>query len=378
MPQGKVNLKTIARECEVSVITASRALRGIGRVNPETRTRILEAADRLGYTRHHAQLAPGLRNAPKSEHCLKALLPLFKSPHSNEALGWSNRAIKSIHDGFEAMGGRMTVVEVEDIDDLRAKLPRARIQGIILRQVLPEDWLREILMIAPVVYAVSHDVVPHTDAIYFNDLKASTLIYDRLLSLGHRSIAWVSWEKSSLAHNADAQHFDPLSGFDRQAFNFTRSRTGAQMVMDLGMEDNKVLHQHIILPGTEGDKQAADRPKDAARRDGQIITDAILQLERRPTAVVICSPYSAAYAHLCLREAGLRIPREMSLMTYNLPNFYDSDHLRVSGAMLPFQKVGQMLPEIIQRRISNPAAPYMSVMLEADFVDYGTASRAPA
>lgn len=45
----RVTIRTVAAEAEVSVTTASRALKGEGRMQPETRERVKEAAERLGY-----------------------------------------------------------------------------------------------------------------------------------------------------------------------------------------------------------------------------------------------------------------------------------------------------------------------------------------
>jgi DNA-binding LacI/PurR family transcriptional regulator len=45
----RVSIRDVAREAGVSVTTVSHALNGKGRLNPETRRRVREVADRLGY-----------------------------------------------------------------------------------------------------------------------------------------------------------------------------------------------------------------------------------------------------------------------------------------------------------------------------------------
>ena len=54
-------IKDVARELGVSTATVSRALRGLPRVSPETRDRVLEVANRMGYVAspHAASLASG-------------------------------------------------------------------------------------------------------------------------------------------------------------------------------------------------------------------------------------------------------------------------------------------------------------------------------
>src|SRR3954469_12289274 len=46
---ARVSIRDVAREAGVSVTTVSHALNGKGRLNPETRDRVREVADRLGY-----------------------------------------------------------------------------------------------------------------------------------------------------------------------------------------------------------------------------------------------------------------------------------------------------------------------------------------
>src|SRR3954464_11869709 len=46
---ARVSIRDVAREAGVSVTTVSHALNGKGRLNPETRERVREVADRLGY-----------------------------------------------------------------------------------------------------------------------------------------------------------------------------------------------------------------------------------------------------------------------------------------------------------------------------------------
>src|SRR4029078_3172437 len=58
-------IKDVARELGVSTATVSRALRGLARVSPETRDRVLKVANRMGYVAspHAASLASGQTHA---------------------------------------------------------------------------------------------------------------------------------------------------------------------------------------------------------------------------------------------------------------------------------------------------------------------------
>lgn len=73
----KVTLQDVSKVAGVSVITASRAIRGIGRVNPETRELVLEAARKVGYSRADGLIFPNSSLTNKSEHALRILYCLF-------------------------------------------------------------------------------------------------------------------------------------------------------------------------------------------------------------------------------------------------------------------------------------------------------------
>jgi len=370
----KIKLQDIADHVGVSVITVSRALRGVGRVNISTQNKILEAAKSMGYRRHSGQLGTGFGPAFPADHCLRILLPLFR-PCSDPFGGvLGAQAIQRIKEGVDHMGGELTVIEVDDLEDMRRKLPRARVHGIVLRQVLPVHWLKEIQTIAPVVYAISHDVQPHIDAIYFNEFKSSTLIFDALLSRGHNNIAWVCWDQANPLARVRQECFDLESGYDRQAFKFTRSRNGAQWVLDLGLRDRKVKHQHITL---NTPLLASDTDIDYERA-GLEAAEAILSLKDRPTAIVIEYDQIAPYTQIHLNQAGIIIPKQMSMVTYVLPETTEIGSSAISGVRLSFAQLGRMVPEIIQRRVANPNAPYISVMIEAEMVDRGSIAKAPA
>lgn|GEM_PF-4365776 len=81
-PGKRISLKEVAALAEVSISTASQALRASGRISPETKARVAEAAQRLGYQKDPllAQLASKkFRSAEEKKATLLALLPPRRS-----------------------------------------------------------------------------------------------------------------------------------------------------------------------------------------------------------------------------------------------------------------------------------------------------------
>jgi DNA-binding LacI/PurR family transcriptional regulator len=68
--EGRISIKDVAREAGVSVTTVSHALNDKGRLNPDTRARVREVAERLGYRPN-----PAARSLVSGKTGLIAMMP---------------------------------------------------------------------------------------------------------------------------------------------------------------------------------------------------------------------------------------------------------------------------------------------------------------
>jgi len=365
--EKRVTLQDVAKASGVSVITASRAIRGIGRVNPQTREHILEAARRVGYSRGDGLIYPQSTVAKNSEHALRIMLPIFPNPSTNPHVPLKrNRMVSALQKELEASGGVFTALEVRDPDDLLQKLPRAKQHGIILRQILPEVWISKLQRIAPVVYAVSHDVMPGTDCVEFNEYKSAAMLYNYLLRQGHRNILWVSRDRTIPQNNVDFSQYNPHSGYDRQALNFLWIRSAAWQGLDLGQRDHAVRNRYLCLKCKDTANISIDA-KSVARR--------ILHMTDRPTAVVTMSEGDAYQICVELKKKGLRIPEEISFATYMEDVSMLPHGINFTCISMPYEKVGKMILEIIQRRHAAPQAPYITISVETKLKEGETVVR---
>lgn len=94
----RANLRLIAREAGVGLGTASRALRGLAGVDPQTQARVRAVADRLGYVRD-PQLASAFSFARRTEKPVYRETLAFlaaEDPPNYSRLSW----LDSIHSGF--------------------------------------------------------------------------------------------------------------------------------------------------------------------------------------------------------------------------------------------------------------------------------------
>lgn len=121
-----ITIKDVARELGVSYSSVSRALNGKEGVSKETRDRILEAADRMGYEPN--DLARGLVN--KVSKTIGVIIPDINNPFFGEIVtGITESANEWDYNIFLCISGWSLKNEAACFDMLRKK----RVDGIILK-----------------------------------------------------------------------------------------------------------------------------------------------------------------------------------------------------------------------------------------------------
>lgn len=179
-------LKDVARLAGVSPATASKALNNRANVHPETRQRVIEAAERISFTPN--SLAQAILNGHTGTVGLL----------TNDLEGrFSLPILMGAEDAFGA--GQMSVLLCDARDDaireqyhLKALLGR-RVDGLIVvgSTTDPRPSLGQDLPV-PVVYAYAPSQDDRDCSIVPDNINAGTLAVEHLLSLGRRRIAHIS------------------------------------------------------------------------------------------------------------------------------------------------------------------------------------------
>lgn len=127
-PIGRVSLKEVARKAQVSVSTASQALRGDGRIALATRERVMAAARKVGYQRH--PLLSHLASKKFRPHSaagtvLLAILPPRRQ-WSFHVLRWVE-ACRTLADG---QGFKLEVADSSQLAPVEELCTKWRAQGV--------------------------------------------------------------------------------------------------------------------------------------------------------------------------------------------------------------------------------------------------------
>lgn len=186
-------LKDVAQLAGVSIATASKALNGRDNVHPDTRRRVVEAAERISFTPN--QLARGI--VSKQTGTIGLLTHDLEGRFSIPILMGAEDAVGA---------GQMSVFLCDARGDsireqyhLKALLSR-RVDGLIVvgGRTDPRPSIGRNLPV-PVVYAYAPSLDPADCSIVPNNTSAGSLAVQHLVSTGRRRIAHISGDINYLA-----------------------------------------------------------------------------------------------------------------------------------------------------------------------------------
>ena len=274
---GSASIKAVARLAGVSVATVSRVLNDSGPVKDETRRRILEVVESLGYVPHGA--ARSLTT--NQTDTLGVLLPDIYGEFFSEL-------IRGIDSAARRQGYHVLVSgSHEDREEVRAVLRalRGRVDGLVLMtpsadmlealRAVPRDSLPTVLLNCP------PGVLPF-DSINLDNHGGAVAMVRHLAALGHRRIAFLQGPPD----NHDARE---------------RLRGYRDAVVELGLETDRKLEIR------------GDFSEEAGCRAGE----RLLELDPRPEAVFAANDAMAIGCLHALRQAGVEVPEEIAVAGFD-------------------------------------------------------------
>lgn len=274
---GSASIKAVARLAGVSVATVSRVLNDSGPVKEETRRRILEVVESLGYVPHGA--ARSLTT--NQTDTLGVLLPDIYGEFFSEL-------IRGIDSAARRQGYHVLVSgSHEDREEVQAVLRalRGRVDGLIL-MTPTADMLEALRSVPPVsLPTVLLNCPPGGlpfDSINVDNHGGAMAMVRHLAGLGHRRIAFIQGPPE----NHDARE---------------RRRGYRDAVRELGL----AMSPSLELPG--------DFSEEAGCRAGE----RLLEREPRPDAVFAANDAMAIGCLHALRQAGVRVPEEMAVAGFD-------------------------------------------------------------
>lgn len=320
-------LKDIAEKTGVSVSTVSRVLHDSSnkyKISLETQEIVKKAAKELGYRIN--TLARGLRLQKTFE--IGLIVPDISNP-------FFSAVIKSLAGELRKGGYNFIVYDTdEDISIERSavkSLLEKRVDGLIIASVGQEfshiqkihDTKIPIVMIDRCFDSLD------IDSVSVDNVKGAMFAVHHLINEGHTRIAFIQGLPGTYA-------------------NETRLQGYKQALTDSGI----TIDEHLIV----GD--------DFRSLNGYLETKHLLQLSPPPTAIFTAGDLIALGALEACRENGIRIPHDISLVTFDDPVFTSYLSPALTAIEQPITKMTEMAVAMLYRRMRNPNDERRKVLLE--------------
>jgi LacI family transcriptional regulator len=350
-----VTIKEIARRTGLSIPTVGNVLgRSADRYSAETRRRVLEAAQQMGYRPNSS--ARAMRQGRFG--CAALILSRSRQQtHSHIPPG----LLDGLDDELVQHDMHLTITRLSDEelsnDDFVPKVLRQHMaDGMIVNYThgIPAGMLE--LIHAHHTPAVWLNAKLAEDCVYPDEFAAARSVTQELLSLGHRRVALVHLverlaQTGSFEDNRGQMHY---SAIDRAA-GYADAMRGA------GLQPRVLAHDRYI----EKDEVMA-----ACRE--------LLTGPTRPTAVLAYSENEALSLATAARTLGLEIPRDLSMVLFSPASTWIAGYM-LSSVAVPTHEMGRRAVQMLLRKLRAPSescAPESISYSLSDRVSIGPAASA--
>lgn len=312
----KPTLKDVAEKAGVSVSTASRILNARGGYHPDTRARVMQAMQDLGYVVLHA---PEPEPSPQRP-IFGVVFPKVASMLIQEALTGLQQAAHQ--HGFEILVGHTDGSLERTLTVLQTFLDLP-VRGVVFASEILHREYHDLLQKhqTPVVLLSAISFQFPVPFVRCDDRRAAFLATDFLIRKGHRDIAIIAGARS-----------DPFSSTARVA----------------GYLD-ALLHHHLPVQ-----ERHIVYTRGFSFQDGKDGLRLLLERETAVSAVFACSDEMAAGVLSVAAERHLSVPEQLSVMGYdNLP-LCQMTHPTLTTVAQPFSEMGQQAVHLLMECLHNP------------------------
>ncbi|OJX96966.1 MAG: LacI family transcriptional regulator [Micrococcales bacterium 73-15] len=337
-----VTIADVAREAGVSLSTVSYALSGKRPISEKTRERIERAVEVLGYSPQASARALAMAQT----NVLGLMAPLRPGVDLSVIMQFVAGITAEAHErSYDVL-----LVTHGDDSHLARVTRSAMIDGLVVMDIESEDsrlaTLRELP--APVVLIGLPNDPTGLSCIDLDFERAGGLAARTLVEHGHGCVALLGAPQEVLARHA--------SYAERMRTGFARAA-----------EEAGVAHVEIAMESTSAGAVRA--------------VDALLARHPDVTGIVVHNELALEHVVSHLDRRGLRIPRDVSLISVGPQDVASSHAVPTTGIDLPGELIGRLAVGMLMERLAGGAdddAPADVRLLPPQLTDRGSVAAPPA
>lgn len=313
--KGNSTLKNIAKEMGISVSTVSRALNGKSVVKEATRQKVLEMAKKYAYVPN--DIARSLQNS--STKTIAVVLPDISEI-------FFAKIVKEIEREMVKHGYMIILADSNEKAEKESKyvemLYRRRVDALVLATVdcTGESAKPFLESDTPVVFIDNMPELCGIDVVTVNNVEASRIAMEHLISCGHRKISVIIGSKT------ETTGLERLDGY------------------------RKSLNEHSIKVD-----EALIEYGDYKAESGYNAMVRLLEKREKTgfSAVYVTSEKMTYGAIRAIREKGLRIPEDISVIGFDIHNFMDSREQIITTVCQPEESIGSQVARLLIDRLNQ-------------------------
>jgi LacI family transcriptional regulator len=319
-----VTIYDVAREAGVSMATVSRVVNGNPNVKPQTRKKVLNAIERLGY-RPNA-VARGL--ASKKTTTVGVIIPDISSLFFSElARGIEDIATMYKYNIILCNSDQRLEKELQQINTLLEK----QVDGMLFMGAEIKEEHLQVLTSAsvPTVLAATRDVDNKLPSVSIDHFQAGYDATKALIDRGNRRIAMITGPLS-----------DPLAGL-------MRYEGYKQALADAGI----ALEEDLVGTGN------------LFYESGLAATKKFLELKEPPTAIFAASDEMAIGAIHAVLDSGLSVPNDIEVIGHDNIRLADMVRPRLTSVVQPMYDIGAVAMRLLTKYMNNEHVEQHVVLL---------------
>jgi len=337
-PPGHVNLRMLAEHLELSQTTVSLVLNNspsARSIPPETRQRVIEAAQRLNYRPNY--FARSLRQS-------KSMSVGVLAPDLSE--GYFTRVMSGVVEELTAAHYFYFTACHDWRKELIEQYPRMLVERAVDGFLLLNTPADSIQVPVPVVAISAHSPAENVTNIVLDHHAAVELALKHLYDLGHRRIAFMRGPKAI-----------PDSEFRWEAIQ--------QVGREMGL---KIEPPNVIRIDAEGwSMKTGYHPM--APEIGYRPMKALLERHRDFTAIFCFNDISAIGAIRALKDAGCSVPQDVSVVGFDDIQSAAYSTPSLTTVRQPLMEMGKRGAQVLLDRIAHRDKSYPAeITMEPDLV----------
>lgn len=309
---SKTTIYDVAKEAGVSIATVSKVLNNSGRISDRTRKKVLKTIEKLNYQPNIMALAL----AGKQTNSIGLLIPDLANPFFAELA-------RSIEDRGHELSCSLVICSTDYDPEKELKyvklLKRKNVDGIILasgfeKREIIEELINEQFPIAVVARDIPFSTIINT--VSNDDYHGGYMATKHLIDLGHKKIAIIARDVWT--------NRERLKGYKK------------------ALKEKNIRYEYNF-----------EFVKESTVEWGKYIASKYFKASDPPTAIFACNDLLAAGAIQAIREEGLNVPEDVSVVGFDNTTIATILNPPLTTVAQPIKSMGKLVVDLLYNEIKK-------------------------